>query len=516
MTIKIIQRKIGWLLLFSAVLCSCNKILEVDQPDNLVYDEFWNNRDQVYASLMGLYTSIQSNIASFHAWGDIRSGLYKPGTGDAFTSSDRQFLSQDIYPENALLSWSSVYKSIGWINAFIKNAPLALEKDPTFDESELQRMLGEAHALRALNYFYLVRAFKEAPLITEPYESDNQLINTAAVDESALLEFIEADLDLALKQCAETFENADEKYGRVTKNAVRALWADVKLWKNEYQEVLELCAPLDAQYASQLVGPFDWYSIFNPGNSPESIFELQYKPTGPSSPLYGWFAYYSGRSSNGTRFMANPLNVQLASEEILYPTALPEYTSSDTIRYKNYAAYRNSSVSGSFGSGWEVYKFLGQEPYQPSYRPANDRRLVNYILYRYREILLMKAEAYAMLNRYPEAEDMINMIRAHCNIPLLSTGESGEGAEFFSRLLMEREAELGFEGKEWFAAVRIARRAGLSEVLLTKSATNNPMNYSYQVIRARLLDPESWFLPYNKTELENNAALVQKDFYKNR
>ncbi|MCH5686888.1 hypothetical protein LWM68_23040 [Niabella sp. W65] len=61
---------------------------------------------------------------------------------------------------------------------------------------------------------------------------------------------------------------------------------------------------------------------------------------------------------------------------------------------------------------------------------------------------------------------------------------------------MEREAELGFEGKEWFAAVRIARRAGLQNVLLTKSATNNAMGYSYQVIRARLLNPESWFLPY--------------------
>ncbi|MBZ4192452.1 RagB/SusD family nutrient uptake outer membrane protein [Niabella beijingensis] len=517
MNTKLKSGLLAVVLAMTGSFLSCNKILEVDQPDNLVHSEFWQNRDQVYASLVGLYTSIQSNASSFHVWGDIRSALYKPGSGDAFTADHRQFLSQDLYPDNGLLSWSSVYKSIGWINTFIKNAPLALSADPTFKEPELNSMLGEAHALRALNYFYLVRAFREVPLIKEPYESDNQQVNTAATSESEVLDFIESDLEAALNQCPDTFDDADKKYGRVTKNAVRALWADVKLWRNDYQGVLNLCAPLDQQYESLLVGPFEWYTLFNPGNSPESIFELQYKPTGPASPLYGWFAYYSGPATAGTMYLANSVNVQLANEEVLYPTTLPEYTSSDTIRYKDFSAYRRSSnVSGSFGSGWEVYKFLGQEAYQQSYRPPNDRRLVNYILYRYREILFMKAEAYAMLNRYPEAEQMLNLIRQHCNIPLLSTGESGEGAEFFSRLLMEREAELGFEGKEWFAAVRIARRPGFADVLLTKSATNNSMGYSYQVIRARLLNPESWFLPYNKTEIENNPSLVQKEYYKNR
>jgi len=128
----------------------------------------------------------------------------------------------------------------------------------------------------------------------------------------------------------------------------------------------------------------------------------------------------------------------------------------------------------------------------------------------------MKAEAYAMLNQYAEAERMINIIREHCNIPALTAGESGEGNEFMSRLLMEREFELGFEGKEWFAVVRIARRSGYENVLLEKAATNHSMGRSYQVIRARLLDPESWFLPYQLSEVENNPQLDQKAFYKNK
>src|SRR5690606_14509295 len=143
-------------------------------------------------------------------------------------------------------------------------------------------------------------------------------------------------------------------------------------------------------------------------------------------------------------------------------------------------------------------------------------RTANYIFYRYRDVLFMKAEAYAMMNQYAEAEQMINIVREHCNIPLLTPGESGEGPEFMTRLLMEREFELGFEGKEWFAAVRIGRRPGYENVLIEKAATNNSLGKSFQVIRARLLDQESWFLPYHRTEVENNPQLEQKPFYRNK
>src|SRR5690606_38646216 len=130
--------------------------------------------------------------------------------------------------------------SITWINSFVKNAPTTLQYDQTFKDSDLQIMLGEAHALRAFNYFYLVRAFKEVPIIDEPYESDTQEFNTSASSEEEVLNFIEADLEIALAKTVETFENVNHQYGRFTKNAVLALWADVKLWRNQYTETLAL------------------------------------------------------------------------------------------------------------------------------------------------------------------------------------------------------------------------------------------------------------------------------------
>ena len=501
--------------LFMMVAISCDSILEVDVPDNLVHDEFWQNRDQVHAALMGMYSSLHDALNTYHVWGDVRSSLYAPGSGDAYTASYGQFMQHDIYPDNGLLSWSSVYRSIAIINSFIKNAPAAVDNDITFRAEELRTMMGEAYALRALNYFYLVRAFKDVPILDEPYESDNQRFDLTAYDEAEVLAFIEADLERALNDAPTTFDDVSYRYGRMTKNAVRALWADVKLWKNDYQGCLDLCQELDAHYASTLVDPLSWYTIFNPGNSAESIFEYQYGQLGPGSPLYNWFASFSTATSNGEKYLANATNLQLNSQELLYPPSSPEYETSDTIRLKAYAMTAPGTVSNGFRPAFEVYKFLGAAPYQRSYRAANDRT-ANYIFYRYREVLFMKAEAYAMMNQYAEAEEMINIVREHCNIPLLTPGESGEGAEFMTRLLMEREFELGFEGKEWFAAVRIGRRPGYEEVLLEKAATNNALGRSYQVIRARLLDQESWFLPYHRTEVENNPQLEQKLFYRNK
>jgi len=497
------------------ILTGCTKFLDVDVPDNLVKDKFWQNREQVYSSLIGLYTSLNSCVRNFQVWGDIRSSLYAPGLSNNFTNSYAQFLGHDIYTTNGLLPWENQYKAIGWVNAFIKNAPAALQNDATFKEAELKNMIGEAYAIRALVYFYLVRSFKEVPILKEPYESDSQTFNTAPSSENEVLDFIEEDLVLALKDAPEAFSDTRERYGRVTKNAVRAIMADVKLWRNDYAACIDICKTLDASYANTLVRPQDWYTIFYPGNSPESIFELQYSLQGPSSPLYNWFAAGDGITAI---YLGNQANIKINAGDVLYPSTMPDlHFSADTIRLKNYSSFTTAPTfdNGYTSSSYEVYKFLGQAPYQRAYRRQNDRT-ANYIFYRYREILFMKAEAYGMLGQYDEAEKVINIIREHCDLPALAPGEGGEGVEFFTRLLMEREFELGFEGKEWFAAVRVSRRPGYNDILIEKAAVNNSMRLAYQVVRARLLNTESWFLPYPRTEVENNPLLQQKDYYKNK
>ena len=44
----------------AAGLNSCS-FLDVDQPDNLVKDDYWQTKEQVNAALTGVYTSLHNN-----------------------------------------------------------------------------------------------------------------------------------------------------------------------------------------------------------------------------------------------------------------------------------------------------------------------------------------------------------------------------------------------------------------------------------------------------------------------
>lgn len=158
-------------------------------------------------------------------------------------------------------------------------------------EEDVEYMIGEMYGIRALCYFYLVRTFNDVPVHLEPYESDKQEVNVPASPESQVLDTIEADLRTALRLAPDSYETAKDNYGRVTKKAVRAIWADVKLWRGDYDGCIGLCEELETEYQDKLVKTDNWFSIFGAGNSTESIFEYQYSSDGVASPL-SYFCHF--------------------------------------------------------------------------------------------------------------------------------------------------------------------------------------------------------------------------------
>ncbi len=173
----------------------CSGFLTVDIPDSLTKKEYWKSKDHAKAALTGIYTNLGGNIQNFIYWGGMRSEIYGLRAADAALL---QFVNQDIRITNSLCNWANVYKGIYWANSFLKNVHLVLENDRSFSETEMQEMMGQAYALRALNYFYLVRTFRDVPYHTEPYESDTQPPHAAAQAEDVVLDSIEADLSRAL------------------------------------------------------------------------------------------------------------------------------------------------------------------------------------------------------------------------------------------------------------------------------------------------------------------------------
>jgi len=478
----------------------CSEFLTVDIPDSLTKEEYWKSKDHAEAALTGIYTNLGENIQTFIYWGGLRSEIYGlRSANEALT----QFLNQDIRVTNSLCDWSKVYKGIYWANSFLKNVSLVLKNDRSFTMEEMTGMMGQAYALRALNYFYLVRAFKEVPYQSEPYESDTQAPYAAALPEEVVLDSIEADLSLALQMAPESFIRPDENYGYITKNAVRALWADVKLWRKKYQECIELCEEIEKAYAALTVVPDAWFSMFATGSSKESIFEYQYLDEGPSSPVGSLF--YSTINANRPAYYYNVRKV--------YPQS-GQYETIDTIRPQRTVQYVTYSTASFYG----VFKYLGISATDGQYvvRDETGRRKVNFIFYRYREVLLIKAEALGALGRYDEAVEPINKIRQATGLETVTPEEIGTGENFMDKIICEHRTELGYEGKDWFVLVRIARNTGYTGLLIDRVGEHSSSSIKEQTLKAYLNNPESWFLPYYDTEVQNNLLLKQKDFYKGK
>ena len=142
----------------------------------------------------------------------------------------------------------------------------------------MNAMVAQARFLRSLCYFYIVRTFKEAPLVTDPFLTDANPFVKAKSSERDIIDFIETDLKTALGEGIpkEYTGVAWQNKGLATELALRALMADVYLWDEKYTECIAECDNIINSGKLTLLGQPFWYNLFYVGNTNESIFELQY------------------------------------------------------------------------------------------------------------------------------------------------------------------------------------------------------------------------------------------------
>ena len=129
----------------------------------------------------------------------------------------------------------------------------------------------------------------------------------------------------------------------------------------------------------------------------------------------------------------------------------------------------------------------------------------------------MKAEALIQRSEsdWPEAFKLINNVykRANNIAPETTTGSLNYESYSTSRVAMEdllfaeRHREFLFEGKRWFDLVRLARRDGKTERLV--SCAIRKYRQDINVIKIKLTDPNYIYYPYAKSELKVNPLLQQ-------
>ncbi len=534
-TIHFIKNKrVG--LLFTAltlmllVTQSCSKFLDAKPNDVVVDKDFFEDFYDADYALRGAYAGLQPLVESMFVTGEMRADLVKPGSG--VDADLLQLAEHRVTDKNKYTNWNAYYDLINRANYLIKNIPKVPNDPNNFTKANARQYVGEAYFLRAIAYFYLVKNFGAVPLVVKPTDDVNDIAYLPATDENVVLDTVEANLNMALTMVNNVIlirqpnlnfsESPDGKRTRAVTGNVNTLLADVYLWRNKYEQ---------ANTAIQRIYNDGKYTFIS-NAAPTAFFDLYTATDQVSEPIFHINFNYNFRETNslmmltsddaawGGKYMVAP------ADEVASNWAQTLVKSGDTLRIQGDVRGFGVSYAGSspyynnFNSPKKViWKYLGTGKIAPSILAINPpirqpfKSEAIWQVYRFGELVLMKAEAMNRMGDKAGALTQINRIRARSGatdvIPITVSSTTEQIEDY---IFKERARELTFEGKRWFDLVRLARR-GRPEILKNAvKARIGVARYNELGLETKLSNPNYWYLPYNANELRLNPSLKQKVF----
>ncbi|WP_444104834.1 RagB/SusD family nutrient uptake outer membrane protein [Bacteroides sp.] len=513
------MKKIFTILLLSGglLMSGCSDWLDVLPKDKQSTDMYWESSEDVEAILAQGYSYLRDCVPYIINWGEVRGSSVIVPVRSSSAGLIQNFM---VLPSTSSVQWGTFYQVISMANAVLKYAPSVMEKDASYYESRMNSHLTEAYFLRGLSYLYLVRNFREVPLITEPYVDDAMPTDVAKSSEAEILEQIKSDVHAALATDAakETFDETWENKGRATKWALYALMAETCLWAEEYQEcityadyLINATAPIRPVFMS---ASGQWFNMFYPGNSNESIFEIQYdestyaQNSGSPSKTFA----YGNTVTTSTYIYSEPMTLRL----------MAEFEQNKNEVNRTYFGSFAGTTYESFPDNGIIWKYSGMAVDNvEAVRTILD---ANYIIYRMADVMLIKAEALIRLGgtaNWAEALSIINTIRERSGLESRSevTAENiNETTEetLLEILLDERDMEFAVEGKRWYDLLRYGKQQNFKYKSRFKALImENNLTAESKWLNSVLDNDNAWFLPIPASDINTNSALMQNPYYDN-
>lgn len=477
---------LGCLLIVPA---GCNSWLDLLPENQQTTDMYWKTKEDVEAVVISGYIRMKSCLEKFVQWGELRGdGLQYIGS----TAAEQDVVELKMLTDNSVSDWYNIYRVIGSANAVIKYAPTVQTHDETFLSEVMNSYIAEATFQRSLCYFWLVKTFHEVPLVLDPYVDDSAPYSIAKSTEREVLDRIITDLNGIAEHARPGFEVPEENKGRATRWAVYALLADIYLWDEQYNKCITACNEILNSEQMELLPAKNWYGLFYPGNSQESIFELNYDQSTVSSDKNDLFTWFYG---DKPKYAISASTLDLLN--------------ADDIRGEN-GSYKGSYLWKYAGTGWAL---------QTNNTRGTNERDANWIFYRLPDILLMKAEAMILSangdqQTFNDAIELVNILRRRAEIKKdLEAPTTAD--ECLQIILNERQIEFLGEGKRWFDILRTAKRNNYEKrSYLVNILLNGLSAQDRPIYEAKLEDENSYYLPILQKEIDNSGGvLVQNPYY---
>ena len=418
----------------------CEKILEVEPVSEITNASYWKAEGDVLGYMTGIYSDFR---------GLMNSTLYLEDRGDSFVPGlegpASEAWKQNLHQNNAP-NWVNFYNLVHHCNLLLKygegiSFPSQAKKD---------RVLAEAHFIRAYVYFTLTRAYGDVPLVLVPTESDQPLLPSRAPAADVMQQVL-SDVDKAISLFP---ENGFLNKSRASKPAAYALKADALLWKNKVlagtdQDLQEAIAAIDLATPGLSLVNLDQIFSTEHRNNAEVIFSVRFLRDERSD-------QYGSRLKPRDIFVSDAVNKDLVpyskngARSVYHPSPKLQDLYGQNPADRRSAAFIIRAVDAANQTiGIFDNKFRGT----PDPDDATIRHFDNdIIVYRLADLLLLKAEALAALNRGPEAVAELNKVRNRAGTGDYTGPQDQQTLE--KEILDERFRELYLELKRWPDLVR--------------------------------------------------------------
>lgn len=506
-------------------MTSCDDFLNIMPLNEVVLENYWENEDEVNSMVAACYSAMTEYafMERVLMWGELRSDNVVQGS--IYGEDWEKLMEGNIRPTYYICEWASFYNVINLCNTVLHYAPEVLDRDPDFHESEWQALRSEVLTIRALCYFYLARTFRDVPLVVEPTIDDSESFHVTQSSHDEVMQQVLDDLLLAEKTAVKKFYKDEYTKGRITQIAVWSMLADVYLWMEQYDECIAYCDKVIAQKIEDaemsglrydgnypLLGNqsngatskhYAYNQIFGMGNSFESIFELQFSQDVRSNDIIS--GYFVSLSMNiMARFQAaNFIGENMKSGNDVWATSDVRAVESIKDQTTTFPIMKYTAINvDDAGTGYIV----------------RNQNYVNWIFYRFTDVMLMKAEALVERNDSADLSVAYDLYASVYNRSNLATPLAAYEAlettptrqQMRENVLAERQRELMFEGKRWFDLVRKARRDGSNNAML-ELATQKYTNPGS--VTSKWMPTDMLYLPVHENELKVNPMLKQNQAY---
>ena len=470
------------LIVLLSLVQGCDNALEENIFGQISEDAYWNTEADAVKAIKAAYACTRGGWQGLSLWQFVVEDMgTEIATGGYFATFDYSAYTGWSGTTPDFVDWGiwfDFWKSINYANAVLDNVP-----GMDIDEDVKSRILGEAHALRAMDYFFLVNWFGGVPEVTTTKEVPLE-IPRASVESNYKL--IENDLKAAaelLPMKSELVTMNETDYGRVTRGSAQALLARTYLQQKKWQDCADAAREVISSGEYSLEPRYeDIFALSNEGlNNKEVIWVLPF--IAGTSPVVD----------------ANVLQVYLwRAPEITNYSIYYDWNGDIRVTLEFYNSFEKGDLrrNGLYASSDATVDPVMLLKYPPDPSTEGYNSGTDYPLLRFADVLLMHAEALANLDDLEGAAEDVNQVRSRAGLdPIDATNFTAN--TMLTHIYNERKWELYFEGHAKRDKIRMDYD-GMIEYIKSQSA-----DWEMYGAERYLL------LPIPSNALASNPGLVQ-------